>query len=51
MKSVSGVAFYVKNLESFIWFPLFLMFRGRIRSDVVVIQNLIQTKNMQFPKW
>ena len=27
------------------------MFRGCIRSDVVVVHSLIQIKNMQFPEW
>ena len=29
----------------------FLMFRGRIKSDVVVVHSVIQIKNVQFPEW
>ena len=52
LKSISGVAFFVKNLESFIYGSRFLIFRGCVvRSYVVLFHSPIQIKKMQFPEW
>ena len=52
LKSISGVAFFVKNLESFIYGSRFLIFRGCVvRSYVVLFHSRIQIKKMQFPEW
>ena len=39
------------KILKFLYGSLFLMFRGCIRFDVVVVRSLIQIKNILFTKW